>query len=140
MWLTIASRTRAGASMKRMASMPAASSSELVPFALTLDDEAAERWAAALGREGIDAELRIEDGRALNSGSSVFPTGPIFATALYVPVSERERAASVLIDLGWDGRQLGAGRRPGLSERRTALVGAVLMALLVAVIALLREN
>ncbi|MBX7110851.1 MAG: hypothetical protein K1X87_03255 [Dehalococcoidia bacterium] len=120
-----------------MASMPAASS-ELVPFALTLDDEAAERWAAALEREGIEAELRIEDGRALNSGSSVFPTGPIFATALYVPASQRERAAAVLIDLGWDGRQLGAGHRRGLGDRRTALMGAVLMALLVAAIALLR--
>jgi len=125
--------------MNRMASMPAASS-ELVPFALTLDDEAAERWAAALEREGIEAELRIEDGRALNSGSSVFPTGPIFATALYVPASERERAASVLIDHGWDGRQLGAGHRRGLPDGRTTLLGAVLMALLVVVIALLRDG
>lgn len=123
-----------------MALPPAAPSSELVPFALTLDDEAAERWVEALGHAGIEAELRIEDGRALNSGSSVFPTGPIFATALYVAAGQREQAASVLIDHGWDGRQLGAGHRRGLTDRRTALLGAVLMALFVAVIALLRER
>lgn len=123
-----------------MALPPAAPSSELVPFALTLDDEAAERWVEALGHAGIEAELRIEDGRALNSGSSVFPTGPIFATALYVAAGQREQAAAVLIDHGWNGRQLGAGHRRGLTDRRTALLGAVLMALFVAVIALLRES
>lgn len=122
-----------------MASPPAASS-DLVPFALTLDNEAAERWAAALQREGVEAELRIEDGRALNSGSSVFPTGPIFATALYVPVSERERAASVLIDLGWDGKQVGAGHRRGLPDRSTTLLGVVAMALVVVLLALLRDG
>ncbi len=120
--------------------MPPASS-ELVPFALTLDDEAAERWHEALTTAGIDAELRIEDGRALNSGSSVFPTGPIFATALYIAASERERAASVLIDHGWDGRQIGAGhQRRVLPDGRTTLLGAVLMALLVVVVALLRDG
>lgn len=112
----------------------------LVPLALTSDDAAATRWIEALQREGIDAELRIEDGLRLNSGSSVFPTGPLFATALFVPADERERAASVLIDHGWDGRQIGAGHRRSLSDRRTALAGAVLMVLLVLLVTLFRDG
>lgn len=120
--------------------MPASTPSDLVPFALTTDDEAAERWFQALRHAGIDSELRIEDGRQLNTGSSVFPTGPIFATALYVAASERDRAASVLIDHGWDGRQIGAGRRQGRANRRTALAGALAMVLLLLLVTLLRDG
>lgn len=94
-----------------MTLMHAGHSPRLVPFALTADDVAAHRWLEALEEADIPAELHIEDGTRLATGSSIFPTGQVFATAIYIAPDCRERAATVLIDLGWDGRQLGARHR-----------------------------
>ena len=94
-----------------MATMPTRRSSRLVPFALTADEDAAHRWLTVLDEAGIPAQLHIEDGTRLASGSSMFPTGRIFATAVYIAPECRDRAAALLIDLGWDGRQLGGSHR-----------------------------
>ena len=114
-----------------MTTMHAGHSPRLVPFALTADDVAAHHWLEALEEAGIPAELHIEDGSRLVTGSSVFPTGQIFANAIYIAPDCRDRAAAVLIDLGWDGRQLGGGRPTG-RPRKDWLVagGAVGVALL----------
>ena len=58
----------------------------------------------------------------MGNSSSVLPLGPVFATTLYVAAERRTQAAAVLIDLGWDGRHIGAG----VGERpisRSALIG-----------------
>lgn len=79
----------------------------MVPLAVTEDEAAARRWLAGLEAATIRARVRIEDTRRMGTGSSMLPMGPVFATALYVPEDRRFEAARVLIDLGWDGRQVG---------------------------------
>lgn len=82
----------------------------MIPLATTDDEPAARRWLVALEAAEIPAELRIEDARRMGNSSSVLPPlGPVFVTTLYVAADRRARAAAVLIDLGWDGRQIGAG-------------------------------
>jgi len=111
----------------------------MMPFAMTDDDEAAHRWLQALHRAGIPAELHIEDGAVLATGSSVFPTGRIFASAIYIAPECREQAAVVLIDLGWDGRQLSGGpRRRSVNERAAAVAVAAVGLLSLAVVLALR--
>jgi hypothetical protein len=99
-----------------------------MPFAMTDDDDVAHRWLDALSEAGIPAELHIEDGTVLASGSSVFPTGRIFASAIYIPPESREQAAALLIDLGWDGRQLGGAAHGPRSRSFEALVIAAAVA------------
>lgn len=113
-----------------MTTMHAGHSPRLVPFALTADDVAAHRWLEALEEAGIPAELHIEDGTRLATGSSMFPTGQVFVTAIYIAPDCRERAATVLIDLGWDGRQLGGGRPARPLKDWLVAGGAVGVALL----------
>ena len=114
-----------------MATMHTRHSQRLAPFALTSDEDAAHRWLDALQVAGIPAELHIEDATRLATGSSMFPTGRIFASAVYIAPEYRDRAAALLIDLGWDGRQLGAGQRGRVrNERLLAGVVAVGLALL----------
>jgi hypothetical protein len=119
-----------------MATMHTRRSPRLVPFALTADDEAAHRWLDALHDAGIPAELHIEDGTRLATGSSVFPTGRIFATAIYIAPQYRDRAAALLIDLGWDGKQRGAGQRRRSRDQLLIVAGAVGMSLLGLVLAI----
>ena len=98
-----------------------------VRLAVAADEGEARRWLDALTAAGIEAEARIEDAARLVAASSVFPTGPAFATALYVPSSQRGEAAALLIDLGWQGR-LKPHARPAVGAR-AALLGAVATAL-----------
>lgn len=112
-----------------MATMHTRRSPRLVPFAITADDDAAHRWIDALHEAGIPAELHIEDGTRLATGSSVFPTGRIFASAVYIAPEHRDRAAALLIDLGWDGRQQGASHRRPSRDQLLVVVGAVGMTL-----------
>jgi hypothetical protein len=113
-----------------------------MPFAMTDDDDVAHRWLEALEAADIPAELHIEDGTVLATGSSVFPTGRIFASAIYIPPESREQAAALLIDLGWDGRQLGGGehRGRGRSFEAAVIAAAVIAAgvLSVAILVALR--
>ncbi len=120
-----------------MTAMHARRPPRLVPFALTDDDDAARRWLEALEEADIPAELHIEDGTRLATGSSMFPTGRIFATAIYIAPECREQAAALLIDLGWDGRQLGGGHRGRSLDDRLVLAGALGVALLILMLALL---
>ncbi|MSQ28939.1 MAG: hypothetical protein EXR68_00395 [Dehalococcoidia bacterium] len=84
------------------------------PLAITDDQAMARRWLDALNAAGVPAELRIEDARHLAAARLPLPLGPIFATTLFVLADERARAASLLIDLGWDGRRVAAsvGQHP----------------------------
>ncbi|MFA7296205.1 MAG: hypothetical protein WC211_03335 [Dehalococcoidia bacterium] len=105
-----------------MATQPAFRPTRMIPLATTDDESAARRWLGALEAVEIPAELRIEDARRMGNSSSVLPLGPVFATTLYVAAERRTQAAAVLIDLGWDGRQIGAG----VGERpipRSSLIG-----------------
>ena len=120
-----------------MTAMHARRSPRLVPFALTADDASAERWLAALKEAGIPAQIHIEDGTRLASGSSMFPTGPVFASAIYVAPECRDQAAKLLIDLGWDGRQLGAAHQEHALEQRVLVGGAVSVSLIGLVVVLL---
>jgi hypothetical protein len=113
----------------------------MVPLAVTEDEGAARHWLASLDAAGIPAELRIEDARRLGNSSSVLPLGPVYATALYVAAERRVDAASVLIDLGWDGRHVSEGLHHRALPLRALLggtVAALLAALAVAVAALLQ--
>lgn len=105
-----------------MATQPAFRPTRMIPLATTDDESAARGWLGALEAAEIAAELRIEDARRMGNSSSVLPLGPVFATTLYVAAERRTQAAAVLIDLGWDGRQVGAG----VGERpipRSSLIG-----------------
>ena len=113
-----------------MTAMHARRPSSLIPFALTFDDAAAQHWLEALERAGIPAEIHIEDGTRLAAGSSMFPTGRIFASAIYIASDSRERAAALLIDLGWDGRQLGGGHRGRSLDERIVAGAAIGLSLL----------
>lgn len=95
-----------------------------VPLAVTDDEMTARSWVAALDAAGIPVELRIEDARRLGTTSTMFPFGPVFATALYVDRDRRADAAAVLIDLGWDGRHL-AGSLRATSIPTHAVLGSV---------------
>lgn len=108
-----------------MTAMPARHPHRLVPFAMTSDDASAARWVAALEEAGIPAQIHIEDGSRLASGSSMFPTGPSFASAIYIAPDCRERAAALLIDLGWDGRQLGSQHPSHAVDGRALVSGAI---------------
>jgi len=98
-----------GATIRGMTTQRVSRSTRMVPLATTEDEAAARVWLAALDAADISAELRIEDARRMGKSSSVLPLGPVFATTLYVSSDSRTQAATVLIDLGWDGRQIGHG-------------------------------
>jgi hypothetical protein len=99
----------------------------MVPLATTEDEPRARAWLGALDAADIAAELRIVDARRMGNSSSMLPLGPVFATTLYVDRAERERAAAVLIDVGWDGRRIGTGVGD-VSISRSALVGGAVAA------------
>src|SRR5215207_3792091 len=99
-----------------------------VPLAITDDEVMARRWVEALDAAGVPVELRIEDARRLGTTSTMLPLGPLFATALYVAAERRDDAASVLIDLGWDGRRIGRGLHSSGLLPAQALVGSVVAA------------
>jgi hypothetical protein len=108
--------------------------SRLVPLALTGDDEAAHRWLEALEAAGIPAELHIEDGTRLVSGSSIFPTGQVFATSLHVAADHLDQAAALLIDMGWDGKRVGSAAGARTFDSRFMISAAVVAATLLGVI------
>ena len=86
-----------------------------VLLAVARDGDAAERWASALDAAGIEAELRIGDAAHLTPRSSVViganvAPDQLFAFPLYVRADQRDAAATVLVDQGWDGR---FGQLPG---------------------------
>ena len=118
-----------GATIAPMTTYRMPRASKLVPLAVTEDETAARRWVSSLDAAGIHAELRIEDTRGLGTGSSMLPLGPVFATALYVPAEQRTEAATVLIDLGWDGRHVSGGLRGRPALPLSTLVSALLAAL-----------
>ncbi len=74
--------------------------------AVARDIATAERWRDALDAAGIDAFVEIDDDRAaIPGGASVLSvyTGPRYVYPVNIPAAERERAAGVLINHGWDG-------------------------------------
>ncbi len=112
-----------------------------VQLAVARDEQTAEAWAEALSRTGIESEVRIGDAATL-TGRSTWHAGvnpapdSMFAFPLFVPEHRRQDAASILIDVGWDGRY--GSRGAGVSVTRALsgalfaiLVGAGLAALLV---------
>lgn len=104
------------------------------------DGDLAGGWLDALLDAGVDAELHIEDAARFNLTSSAYPVGVPFVYALFVPRVYRDRAADVLIDLGWDGRgspRASAMRASGRHLRNVLLVAALSLAL-VAVVILVR--
>ena len=114
-----------------------------IVLAVAEDAAVAERWSRALEAEGIEAAVRIGDAAVLQRGSSAYPFlmpggHRMFAYPLLVPREERERAAGVLVDQGWDGR---AGQRGEPADFGRALRGALLATaagVAVAVLLLLR--
>ena len=110
----------------------------MAPLALTDREPDARRWLGALEAAHIPAELRIEDARR-RSAALPLPVGPVFAATLYVAADHRVEAAKVLIDLGWDGRQVG-GSLPTRQIPRGAVfavASASLVSLTAVVVALL---
>ena len=104
------------------------------------DGDLAGEWLDALLDAGIDAELHIEDAARFNLTSSAYPVGVPFVYALFVPRADRDRAADVLIDHGWDGRgapRSSTMRTSGRHLRNVLLVAALSLAL-VAVLILVR--
>lgn len=105
---------------------------------LTVAREAAiaERWRDALEAAGIEANLEIDDaayalpGRSPLVGIGVSPM--TFVYPISVPLPDRDRAAAVLIDHGWDGAVEGALREPPASTGST--LKAALLALAAAVL------
>ncbi len=112
-----------------MTASRARSHSRFVQLAVTDDEATARAWVAALDAADIPVELRIEDARRLGNTSTMFPFGPVFATALYVKSDHRVDAAAVLIDLGWDGRRLAGGLRTTSIPTRAILGSVVAVAL-----------
>lgn len=100
----------------------------LVLLTVQREGDLAGAWHEALLGADIDAELHIRDAASFSSTSSVYPTGVPFVYVLFVAKADRERAANVLIDLGWDGRGIGgSGRGPiGRAAAGSALGGALL--------------
>ncbi len=104
------------------------------------DGDLAGEWLDALLDAGIEAELHIEDAARFNLTSSAYPVGVPFVYALFVPRADRDRAADVLIDHGWDGRgspRASAMRTSGRHLRNVLLVAALSLAM-VAVVILVR--
>lgn len=113
---------------------------EWVPLAVARDADTADEWVSALDDAGIDAEVRIGDAVNLTSGSSFWPTASpgghqFFAYPLFVPAGQREAAAGVLIERGWDGRHGQVGRTP--VDPAFVLRGALFATLAGGVVALL---
>jgi hypothetical protein len=78
-----------------------------VRVATARDVTTAEGWCDALEAAGIDAFVEIDDDRNVPGGSSPVITtyiGPRFVYPVNVPAEDRDRAAAVLIDHGWNGR------------------------------------
>ena len=104
------------------------------------DGDLAGDWHDALLDAGVDAELHIEDAARFNLTSSAYPVGVPFVYALFVPRAERDQAADVLIELGWDGRgspRAGAMRTSGRHLRNVLIVAGLSLAL-VAVLVVVR--
>ena len=96
------------------------------------DEEAAHEWLDALHEAGIAAELQFADGSRYSPLSSAYPTGPVFVYPLLVPEPEREAAARVLIELGWNGRGHRGGarlRRPSVGATALVVVCSLLLGL-----------
>jgi hypothetical protein len=108
-----------------------------VRVAIARDADTAERWRDALDAAGIDAFVEIDDDRAAIPGSasvlSVY-TGPRYVYPINVPADERERAAGVLINHGWDGAH---GTRMGESMSATRIVWGTIAVLVVTLLAVL---
>ena len=120
-----------------------------VLLAVARDGETAARWASALEHAGLEADVRIDDAVALTKGSvdvASRKSGRRRTPALRVPglrpPGEREAAASVLVDQGWDGRfgQTPAGGRSiiGLDVALRGALFAVLSGVVVALLLLWR--
>lgn len=113
-------------------------------LAVARDVDTAEAWQDALDRAEISSEIRLEDavitGRSSATTYANAPSGDqLFAYGLWLPATERERAAQVLIDAGWDGRygQSPEGARSSMSAGyvvRGTLVALAASALFVAVL------
>lgn len=115
----------------------APSTQGLVLLTAQRDGDLAGEWLDALLDAGIDAELHIEDAARFNLTSSAYPVGVPFVYALFVPRPDRDRAADVLIDLGWDGRgspRASVMRTSGRHLRNVLLVAALSLALVAVVI------
>lgn len=95
--------------------------------AVAQEVETAERWRDALDGAGIDAQVEIADRQTALPGQSPFTglggAAPGFAYPVTVPAEDRERAAAILVDHGWDGGS-GARGAPGVSTG-TRLKGAL---------------
>ena len=102
----------------------------LVLLTVQRDGDLATSWLEALDAEGIEAELHLRDAASFSPTSSVYPTGAPLVHALFVSGRDRDRAAALLIDLGWDGRGMSSGPRAAWNPL-ASLPGAVI-ALLVA--------
>jgi hypothetical protein len=110
-----------------------------VRLTVTREPALAERWRDALEAAGIEAFVEIDDAsRALPGRSALVGIGaqPLaFVYPVSVPAEDRERAAAVLIDHGWDGGIEGGVRSQPMSPRsslRAALlaVGAGVLVLI----------
>lgn len=82
--------------------MTSVSPRPLVPVGIAQDEATAERWADALGRAGIDAEIRIEDGIHLGPGGSAYGAlagGRPFVYPVLVSRVQRRAARRALAEL-----------------------------------------
>lgn len=99
-----------------------------VLLAIARDAQVAEQWQDALDSDDIESEVRIEDS-ALAGRSSALPQAnaavghELFAYSVWVPAVDREVAAQVLRDGGWDGNY---GQRDNTISAGFALRGALL--------------
>src|SRR5687768_4700258 len=89
-------------------------SSRRIRLAVLRDPREAERLQAGLESAGITAFVEIDDVQHALPGGTLIPGvtaggSSMFAYPLVIHAADRDRAAAVLIDLGWDGRS--AGRR-----------------------------
>ena len=103
-----------------------------VMLAVAREADVAESWQAALEDEGIEAEVRLEDAVITGrSTATTYANGPsvdqLFAYAVWVPATDREQAAAILIDEGWDGQY--GERDSGASMTTSYVVKGTLVAL-----------
>lgn len=100
----------------------------LVRLTVVRDPVLAERWRDALEAAGIDAVVEMDDAAlALPGRSPLVGIGATPFTLVYplsVPRSDRDRAAAVLIDAGWNGSREG-DRRATPPSASGALRGAL---------------